>query len=57
MTAAQIAEATKRLRELEDKELLPAETIRALKIWWHNKIRADRDPNHPNVILFPTRIK
>lgn len=53
MTAAEISEATRRLRELEEKRLLPEETIRELKRWWREKIRADRLPNHPKVILSP----
>lgn len=55
MTAAEQAQATARLRELEEKELLPAETIRELKRWWQEKLRADKVPNHPKVILFPPR--
>jgi hypothetical protein len=55
MTAAEISAATQRLRELEEKKLLPSETIRDLWRWWREKIRADKMPNHPKVILFPSR--
>ena len=53
MTAAEISAATQRLRELEEKQLLPSDTIRELKSWWREKLRTDKLPNHPKVILFP----
>lgn len=53
MTAAEILVAMQRLHELEEKQLLPSDTIRELKSWWREKLRTDRIPNHPKVILFP----
>ena len=53
MTAAEIATATQRIRELEEKHLLPPDTIRELKSWWREKLHTKRDPQHPNVILSP----
>ena len=52
MSPKEISAATERLRELERKELLPAETIRELWKWWREKLSDDM---HPNVIRFPIR--
>lgn len=43
MTAAERAEATKRLKELEREELLPEETIRDLKAWWQSVLHRERN--------------
>lgn len=51
MTAAERAEATRRLKELEREELLPKETIRDLKVWWQEKQRE----LGAKIIPFPTR--
>ena len=37
MTVQERVIAAERLRELEAKKLLPAETIRDLKAWWREK--------------------
>ena len=53
MTAAQAQEGTKRLKELERKEYLPAETIRDLKEWWLVHLREEGYVGR-KVIPFPT---
>ena len=50
MTAAERAQATERLRELEAKKLLPAETLRDLRAWWREKQRE----YGAKIIPFPT---
>lgn len=51
MNAAQRIEATRRLKELERKELLPEETIRDLKAWWREK----QAEFGAKILPFPTR--
>ena len=51
MNAAQRIEATRRLKELERKELLPEETIRDLKEWWREK----QAEFGAKILPFPTR--
>ena len=41
MTTQEQVIATERLRELERKALLPAETIRDLKAWWRSVLRRE----------------
>ena len=43
---------TQRLHEIEEKKLLPEETIRELKKWWVEKLRADE---RGKIIPFPER--
>ena len=43
MTAQEWQTATQRLKELEEKKLLPAETIADLKRWWREKLVTERD--------------
>lgn len=43
---------TQRLHELEEKKLLPEETIRELKKWWVEKLRAGE---RGKIIPFPER--
>lgn len=50
MTGAEMDAATLRLRELEEKKLLPKETIRDLKIWWRGKLR---EYGREKIIPFP----
>lgn len=43
MTTQERVIASERLRELEIKALLPAETIRDLKAWWQSVLRRERN--------------
>lgn len=38
MTAIEMARAAERLRELERKELLPADTLKDLRRWWRGVV-------------------
>lgn len=42
MTPEQMDSATRRLQFLEKSGSLPAETIRDLKLWWREKILAEK---------------
>lgn len=43
MTTQERVIATERLRELERKTLLPAETIRDLKAWWNSVLHREQN--------------
>jgi len=43
MTAQEWLMGSRRLRELEEKKVLPAETIADLKRWWREKLVTERD--------------
>ena len=52
MTLAEALLGTKRLHELTEKKLLPEETIRELKKWWVEELRAGE---RGKIIPFPRR--
>lgn len=52
MTVSEAKSGTQRLRELEEKKILPEETIRLLKKWWREKLR---EGEHGKIIPFPER--
>lgn len=43
MTAAEWQAANRRLHELEEKKMLPAETMADLKRWWQEKLTERRE--------------
>ena len=52
MTLEEALLGTQRLHEMEEKKWLPEETIRELKKWWVEKLRAGE---RGKIIPFPER--
>lgn len=52
MTITEAKLGSQRLRELEEKKILREESMRMLKEWWHEVLRAGE---HGKIIPFPMR--